>query len=110
MGYVFNEEHELSLRIDMSAGENYPPIDVAASKENNQLMYHDDHDWNDSRRSWRKKVHLRYSSNSFFEGWTLRSYFEIKNLLNDTHLMYKENRPTSMRSSPVFYSALLINL
>ncbi len=86
-GYVFNHQHELSLSFDIGAGEKYTPIDTKASIENHELRYKPNAEWNRLRRPFRKKLHLRYTSNSFFDGWTFRSYFEVKNIFNDLHIV-----------------------
>jgi hypothetical protein len=87
LGSRINKEHGVSIRLDVSQGNPYTPVDREASMETHSTRYDLENGWNSERRPFRLLIAPRYSSYSYFSWGNIESYMEISNLLNRRYVV-----------------------
>ena len=82
-GYKLNEEWEFSSKFRYVSGRPYTPIDLAASAQTNSLRYQTNPDAiNSVRYPDYFRWDLRFDHRSYYEKFTVVSFFEIENVTN----------------------------
>ncbi len=82
-GYKLNEEWEFSSKFRYVSGRPYTPIDLAASAQTNSLRYQTNPDAiNSVRYPDYFRLDLRFDHRSYYEKFTVVSFFEIENVTN----------------------------
>lgn len=89
VGSKINRHHQIALRLDLSEGYPYTPIDRAASEASMHTVYDVSDGWNSRRREARAKVGVRYDLTLFFKRTSLTLYAEVTNLLNQQDIVWE---------------------
>jgi hypothetical protein len=92
VGSALNKYHSISLRLDMSEGAPYTPVDVVASKQRYYTVYDVSKGWNAQRREPRVELGIRYDLSLYLKRCTVTAYVEVQNLLGRRYIISEELR------------------
>lgn len=82
IGSNFHRSHRASLRLDVSEGNPYTPIDKTASMNSYDTRYDVTNGWNSERRDPRINLSFRYDITMYLKRTSITSYVEVANILN----------------------------
>jgi hypothetical protein len=82
LGSNLNKNNSILVRLDISEGYPYTPIDFKSSNATLKTAYSTSKGWNPERRETRVKLSLRYNFKLYFKRVNVTAYIEAQNLLN----------------------------
>lgn len=85
LGYKFTKSLELSVKWRYTSGRPYTPIDVEASRKNNQIVL-DYNRINTERFPDYHRLDIRLDKRFDFSGWSLVTYVDIQNAYNRANI------------------------
>lgn len=82
LGSNFNKSNSILVRLDVTEGYPYTPIDYQSSNNTLQTTHSIDDGWNSRRRNTRIKLSLRYNLKLYYKKVNVTAYIEAQNILN----------------------------